>query len=476
MAAIQDTTITDGQWSVIHDVLSRTWQALNKGQPMPPEYPQAVYNSLDDNIKIIYFDLLKLYDIIARIEYPHFRGFFTTLRQLQNAEIDGLTDGDFAYVAEIVPPAATANIWIYDGETGEWADSGQRSDLRIPGLAGPAGPTAPTAGPYDNSTRIATTEYVDRKIKPRSNDPGASAALATGDMVLVYGEGGGGGGASGEGGYEIPAGGIPQSLLSGEVRGLLAKADTALQDGDVPAWAMQPEKPAYTAAETGAAAPGDVAAEEQRALAAEALLQGNIDGEARARADADESLSGGIANGISTAQAYTDNKLTNYLTETEVYDAITETLAASGGGAPDPEIDLSRYETKTGADEKMNAAVSTAKAYTDTQASAKVDKVSGMGLSRNDFTNELKTRLETEALVKADIVNSLDSPSAAAPLSAAQGKALNDSKAEKGHTHDGFALKTDLAARPEVQVSDTDIGAGSALETGTVLLIYGEEE
>lgn len=52
------------QWSVIHEVLARTWRALNGEATMPPNFPQEVVNALDDNLKIIYFDLLKLYDII----------------------------------------------------------------------------------------------------------------------------------------------------------------------------------------------------------------------------------------------------------------------------------------------------------------------------------------------------------------------------------------------------------------------------
>ena len=58
------------QWSVVHEVLKRTWQALNGEATMPPTFPQDVVNALEDNIKIIYFDLLKLYDIATMEQGP----------------------------------------------------------------------------------------------------------------------------------------------------------------------------------------------------------------------------------------------------------------------------------------------------------------------------------------------------------------------------------------------------------------------
>ncbi len=66
---------------------------------------------------------------------------------------------------------------------------------------------------------------------------------------------------------------------------------------------------------------------------------------------------------IETVEASVDTKLTGYLTEQETYDAIDEKIAAGGGEAPD----LSACETVVGSTEKMNAAVASAKAYTDTE-------------------------------------------------------------------------------------------------------------
>lgn len=58
----------------------------------------------------------------------------------------------------------------------------------------------------------------------------------------------------------------------------------------------------------------------------------------------------------------------------------------------------------------------------------KVDKVSGKVLSTNDFTNDLKTKLEgiTTGATKNTVENILTSTSTVNALSAAQGKALKD--------------------------------------------------
>ena len=45
-------------------------------------------------------------------------------------------------------------------------------------------------------------------------------------------------------------------------------------------------------------------------------------------------------------------------------------------------------------DSKVSTAYSNATSYTDTECAKKVDKVSGKGLSTNDFTDELKTKLD----------------------------------------------------------------------------------
>lgn len=64
------TQVQVAQWGIIHEVLSRIWRIMNGGIAMPPHFPEEVVNSLDDNLKIIYFDLLRLYDILILEQGP----------------------------------------------------------------------------------------------------------------------------------------------------------------------------------------------------------------------------------------------------------------------------------------------------------------------------------------------------------------------------------------------------------------------
>lgn len=148
---------------------------------------------------------------------------------------------------------------------------------------------------------------------------------------------------------------------------------------DVPSWALQNTKPTYTADEVGAATPE------------------NVD------------------TAKTAANAYTDDKLTDYLTEEETYDAIEERIRGELTDKGDVEtrddlpttaddfdlyyiasedidvyarniagalewktlnftVDLSLYETTAGATEKANTAVGTANAYTDEAVADKQDK------------------------------------------------------------------------------------------------------
>lgn len=126
--AILPHEIKDAQWSVLHQVMLRTWQSLNGETPMPPRFPQEVINALDDNIKIIYFDLLRLYDATSQIDYimrlPNFKGIFGTFSELQAAFIpDNLRHRDYAFVLEIIPPSATENIWEWNMISQQWVDT-----------------------------------------------------------------------------------------------------------------------------------------------------------------------------------------------------------------------------------------------------------------------------------------------------------------------------------------------------------------
>jgi len=62
------TPVNEAQWGVVHEVIKRTWQAINGNNPMPPTFPQEVINNLDDNIRILYFDLLRLFDVAVGIK------------------------------------------------------------------------------------------------------------------------------------------------------------------------------------------------------------------------------------------------------------------------------------------------------------------------------------------------------------------------------------------------------------------------
>jgi len=132
------TSVNGTQWSIIHELLRKIWSAINPNNvPMPPTFPQDVIDDLDANIKIIYFDLLKLYDIVARNELPHFRGFFNTRSQLENTFFINQRDGDYVFVAEIFPPDDFPTIWVFTHENG-WQNSRQSAVQGLPGPPGPA--------------------------------------------------------------------------------------------------------------------------------------------------------------------------------------------------------------------------------------------------------------------------------------------------------------------------------------------------
>ncbi len=161
------------------------------------------------------------------------------------------------------------------------------------------------------------------------------------------------------------------------------------------------------------------------------MLQNNINSEAQTRSDEDTLLSNAITEILVQSKSYVDTKLTDYLTEEEVYEAIAEKVIGRdelSGEVPartllpttvddfelwfiqdenlivlavnsvdglrwlpySGNIDLSAYETITGATEKANTAEDNANAYTDSVTANKADIVAGKGFSTNDFTNELK--------------------------------------------------------------------------------------
>ena len=131
------------QWGVIHETIKRIWEAMNARQPMPPTFPEEVVNALDDNLKIVYFDLLALYDIAEKIDIlvnrPNLKGWFVTVADLL-AHPGPFNHGDFAYVSEIRPPLGHGTVWSWSAANG-WRDTGEM----IPNRAAPPGERMPLA-------------------------------------------------------------------------------------------------------------------------------------------------------------------------------------------------------------------------------------------------------------------------------------------------------------------------------------------
>jgi len=133
MATNQELTNTQNQWQVLSDVMQRIWETMNGNLVAPPNFPREVIDMLDENIRIFYFDLLRLYDVTVILERAasagSFRGFFPNSTALNNLPISSMREGDFAY---LVSPAT---IWTWTEENG-WANSG---------VAVPTGVAAPSS-------------------------------------------------------------------------------------------------------------------------------------------------------------------------------------------------------------------------------------------------------------------------------------------------------------------------------------------
>jgi predicted ATPase len=114
MANNEDLRLSENQWKVLHEVMQKIWETMNGIRTMPPNFPKEVINALDENIRILYFDLLRLYDITDVLEraalQPFFRGLFGSLNELLAVPAETLKNGDFAYLTVPVAPETTANI------------------------------------------------------------------------------------------------------------------------------------------------------------------------------------------------------------------------------------------------------------------------------------------------------------------------------------------------------------------------------
>ena len=283
--------------------------------------------------------------------------------------------------------------------------------------------------------------YEHRKIKAQEIDPGEGAELASGKMLLVYGEGGG---------YEIPPGSIQKSQLSPAVQGLLAKADTALQSET---------DPVYTADKPALALKSEVNTETQNRIDGDNALSLRVDearviaeGRSRAKVFATTAeMNAWLAVPANTATLNTGDNLYIIARNEPDYwwDGSQAQLLETG------KVDLAGYYTV----EQINQLLAGKLDITafNTQMGLKVD-LTAFNTHNNDNTRHITAAERTAWNGKLD--------------AAAQAA---DSAKLGGQLPSYYAKATDLADRPPVQVSGVDPGAGSPLAENTILLIWGEE-
>ena len=136
-----------------------------------------------------------------------------------------------------------------------------------------------------------------------------------------------------------PSTGIPKGDLDSEVRGLLAKASTAVQqetDPTVPDWAKTPAKPTYTAAEVGAI-PAD-----QKGVSVPTLVNGKVP------LDQLPEIGGGVPAGGAAAQIL--RKKTSADHDTYWSDE------AGGGGYSPPQGGIPRDDLAQGVQDSLDLA------------------------------------------------------------------------------------------------------------------------
>lgn len=108
----------------------------------------------------------------------------------------------------------------------------------------------------------------------------------------------------------------------------------------------------------------------------------------------------------------------------------------------------------------------------------KVDKVTGKGLSTNDYTTAEKNKLAGIAAgaTANTVTNSLTSTSTTAALSAAQGKALNDNKAAKSEATTsaaGLMSAADKTKLNGITASAKNVKVVSFSTVGTISIAAG---
>jgi hypothetical protein len=88
--------INQAQWSILHETMRRTWNVISGGIAMPPDFPQQVIDNMDDNIRILYFDLLSLYDVAVGV---------------RGEKGDGITNTTFSYASSTSGTVAPTTGW-----------------------------------------------------------------------------------------------------------------------------------------------------------------------------------------------------------------------------------------------------------------------------------------------------------------------------------------------------------------------------
>ena len=157
---------------LLHDTLQSIWNSLHDNIPMPKEWPEQIIKNLDMNIKILYFDLLAIKDRITRFVRAGFRGYFTTLIDLEKTS-DPL-EGDYAWLAEIISPSTTANVWVFNAEFGVWVDTKTPIPSFNPTIPGTSIPLMdsdiPTTGFSLNYAPIDHQHPTDNKLVKKTSE------------------------------------------------------------------------------------------------------------------------------------------------------------------------------------------------------------------------------------------------------------------------------------------------------------------
>ena len=140
----------------------------------------------------------------------------------------------------------------------------------------------------------------------------------------------------------------------------------------------------------------------------------------------------GVEQSLASALASILSDLTNLPTDTSIEAKINEAIDEILGGASGAFDTLKEVETYISEHEDVVTALNNA-------IGNKVDKVTGKGLSTNDFTDALKTKLDS---LKNTTVDTSLSATSTNPVQNKVVKSALDNKAEKVHTHDNATTST----------------------------------